>query len=137
MRKLILLATMAIAMLATPAIAQAGCQARGGSVQFFSGYVKSTGYMDCTTGNGSSYEMRIYVQGSNGGAGYVSRTPAIRFTVCCPAANSTTTKTANFDCGYFSATDAFLRTKVVVENNATGSTDVAVGGAYTRPSACQ
>lgn len=138
MKRLLVLILLALSLpaVAAPA-AHAGCLAQGGAVQFFSGYTKANGYMNCTTNNGSSYEMRIYVQGSDGGAGYVSRTPAVRFTINSPANNTQYARVANFSCGYYSAIDTTLRTKVVVQNNATGSTDVDVGPSYTRPSACQ
>lgn len=123
-----------LALLVFPAFAQAGCQARGGAVADHSGYESANAYMDCTTNNGPSYEIRAYMQGDYGGWHAVN--PAIRFTVT-PVTNGTVSRYYAVQCAYFAAGDSQVRSKVVVENLSTGSTDVAYGPIKGLPSACQ
>jgi len=135
--RLIVALVAAFAMLgAGAATASAGCQAIGGASSWRTDNSVNTNHgIECTSNNGSHYQVRMYMQANSGG--FHAVTPAISADVFSPPTNFRKLYSNFWSCGYLAAADTQVRAKTVVENIATGSTDVAYGPATTVPASCQ
>ena len=132
-RRIVVLA--AVAAFAFPAAAHAGCQVQAGAATPYTTSVSTYSYVTCTTNNGAHYQLRMYLQTNDGG--WHTASSVITFDIYNPAANYSQRFNGNYPCSPFAAAATQVRNKSVLENMATGTTDVAFGPAATLPSACQ
>lgn len=125
-----------IAVLAFPGIAQAGCTAAGsGNPVYVDGSMRILSGIQCTTNNGSHYQVRTYMQGDAGGWHSVSEPQTHDYYN--PGNYYTNVLPYYFPCSPLTPQDVRVRSKIVVENIASGSIDIGYSGAVTRPSNCQ
>jgi hypothetical protein len=140
MKRFILLAILAaLAVIATPAVASAGCLAGAGFPTYNSaGGIESNSSISCSTNNGSHYTVRSYIQGNSGGWHSVNlNAPYVR-TFSSPSDGFSTSWRWFMQCTYFAAADTMFRQKVTVTNDATGTKDEAYSGANSNmPTSCQ
>jgi hypothetical protein len=90
--------------------------------------------LQCSGSIGSHYQTRTYMQGSSGGFHIVSG----------PQTKEWYSPTAGvhvdsyyFSCSPLTPSDTQVRSKIVVENMVTHTTDIGYSGAVNRPSNCQ
>lgn len=134
-RAIVILIALAVFVVAAPA-AQAGCTAAGqGNPTYVDGSMRIFGGIQCTTSNGPSYQVRVYMQGDAGGWHIVSGPQSKTF--CCPVNYYSHVDPYYFPCSPLTPQDIRVRSKIVVENTSTGSIDIGYSGAVTRPSNCQ
>lgn len=135
MRKFITLAATCAALLALPAIAQAGCQTNAGSTQNPApNAVTTSSGVNCTTNNGTHYTLRIYIQGNQNGWHSVST--GVLFNIYNPPNYYAQTFHASYGCAMFAAGDTQARNKSVLTNVASGTQDIDFGPALALPPDC-
>jgi hypothetical protein len=123
------------AILVAPAIASAGCQAAGsGNPTYVDGSVRIISGLQCSGTIGSHYEVRTYLQGSSGGFHIVSGPQTKQFY---SPTSGIHVDPYYFPCSPLTPSDSQIRSKIVVENVVTGTTDIGYSGAVTRPANCQ
>lgn len=134
MRRILVL-IVAVAAFAVPAVAHAGCLAAGqGNPTYVDGSMRIFGGIQCTTNNGSHYQARTYMQGDAGGWHIVAG-PATKDYYS--PGTGTFVSPYYFPCSPLTPQDVRVRSKIVVENMVTHTTDIGYSGAVTRPANCQ
>lgn len=130
----LLLAAVAMSMFVAPAVAQAGCQVQPGPTAATTS-VQTYSYVACTTGNGSHYQLRMYIQGNYNGWHSVST--GIAFDIFSPVNNYRQRFNGGYGCAMFAAGDTQARNKSVLENMVTHTTDIGYGSVVALPPDCQ
>lgn len=134
-RLLVLVATTLAAFGVAPAIASAGCVAAGaGGPTYVDGSLLIYGGIQCTSGNGSHYQSRTYLQADNGGWHAVYG--PFTHDYFSPVDNYRKVYPQYVPCSSVPFQSTYVRTKIVVENMVSGSTSTAYSGAVRRPSNC-
>lgn len=131
-----LLLVVLLALLAAPAAAQAGCLAEGGTTSVAPPNLSTFGKMNCTTNNGSHYQLRLYVQSNYGGTWHTVG-PGATWDIYSPCNNCSYRRDMSTSCTYFEGPATAVRSKAVVENIVAGSIDVDVGPVSSLPITCQ
>lgn len=135
-RLLAIAIALAIPTIATPA-ALAGCQAAGsGNPVYVDGAMKIIAGMQCTTNNGSHYQVRTYMQGDSSGSFSIKSGPQTK-DYYSPCNGCTYLLSYYFPCSALTPQDIHVRSKIVVENMVSHTTDIGYSGSTTRPPNCQ
>lgn len=135
-RMLVVLVAL-MGLLAVPAIAEAGCLAAGsGNPTYVDGSVRIFAGIQCTTNNGSHYQVRTYLQGDASG-NFVNRSGPLTHDYFSPPNNYSNVLAYYFPCSALTPQDIHMRSAIVVENMVTHTTDVGHSGSVTRPANCQ
>lgn len=132
------LLALALVLLCAP-LAQAGCQVTPGAVSVATPYVSTYSNVDCTTNNGSAYELRIYFQENSGGTWHSSNldNPAV-FRISSPGSGYHQRFNVSAGCAMYDASSTATRNKSVLENLVTHTKDTENGTLVSSlPSGCQ
>lgn len=123
-----------LSMLAVPSIARAGCQVTAGAMYPTLTSEVTGSDVDCTSNNGSYYQLRIYAQGNAGGWHSVSTGQS--HNIYSPSTGFHGEWSATFPCTLFAQSDTQSRNKSVLENMTTHTKDISYGPPHDLGPAC-